>query len=117
MLPFRCRLVTRGAPVHNLFVIKALSPSLLTSGFVDPLALAIVFALSIGASLSTKAFSHGNVGLQFLHVGLVVFAIVAAFFVRSDANNFEPFFDARLGSPSTTLITGAANLFFIYIGA
>lgn len=53
-------------------------------------------------------------GLQFLHVGLVIFTFVAAF-AKADTSNWKPFFPEDLGS-GRTVVTGASLVFFVFIG-
>lgn len=83
---------------------------------IDYLALIIVLFLTGVAIWSTKVFDEGNMILQVFHVGLVVFTFVAAF-TKADTSNWTPFFpDILVPSGPRTIVTGASNIFFVFIG-
>eukprot|EP00271_Cylindrocystis_brebissonii_P010712 TRINITY_DN2701_c0_g1_i1.p1 TRINITY_DN2701_c0_g1~~TRINITY_DN2701_c0_g1_i1.p1 ORF type:complete len:636 (-),score=121.80 TRINITY_DN2701_c0_g1_i1:945-2852(-) len=105
---------------------------------VDYMALGIIIFLSLVAIISTKVFDEGNLLLQLLHVGLVVFTFVAAF-SKAEASNWSPFFPPACGADFSCpadgslptqgcvdasygpaggrrVVTGASNIFFVFIG-
>ncbi len=58
-------------------------------------------------------------GLQALNMALIAFTIFVAF-LRPDTGNFSPFVPpeyAAVGGGAAAVITGAANVFFIYAGS
>ena len=104
-------------PKHNFFEYKEVKPSLMTDGTVDYVGLLVTLFLAIVCSYSTKIFDDSNKSIQFLHIMLVIITFVAAFSNKnSTSENWHPFYDDRLGSPSTMVIAGAANIFFVFIG-
>lgn len=83
---------------------------------IDYLALIVCIFLTIVAIWSTKAFDEGNIILQVFHVFLVVFTFCAAF-AKAETKNWTPFFPSSLSPHGPrTIVTGASNIFFVFIG-
>ncbi|KAK9804704.1 hypothetical protein WJX72_000849 [[Myrmecia] bisecta] len=91
---------------------------------IDWLALLVVMVLTVALLFSMKIFDESNIFLQVIHVGLVLFTIIAAF-TQAQPSNWTPFFPTVgktdptiVLSPSgaRTILTGASNIFFVFIG-
>ena len=113
----------------NMFQYAPLHPSFFArSGVVDYVAAVGTIVLGCVCAYSVKVFDHSNIGMQVLHIGLVCVTFIAAFSNKnSTGDNFHPFFPvsdydytahtkAIGGTPSTLIVAGAANIFFVFIG-
>ena len=113
----------------NMFQYAPLEPSFFaSSGVVDYPAAICTLLFGIAICVSVKFFDHGNIGIQFVHIGLVVITFLAAFSNKqSSGDHFHPFYPvsdydyatqtkAIGGTPSTMVISGAANIFFVFVG-
>jgi APA family basic amino acid/polyamine antiporter len=78
---------------------------------LDYMALGVCLLLTLIAMLSMAAFNDGNIVVQVIHIALVVFVMVAGF-AKAERANWHPFFPFG----SRAILTGAANIFFVFVG-
>ncbi|CAK9158191.1 unnamed protein product, partial [Ilex paraguariensis] len=78
---------------------------------LDPIAVGISIAICVGASLSMKGSARFNSVATILHIGVVIFILVAGLTKANPANyaNFAPY-------GIRGILKGSAMLFFAYVG-